>query len=171
MTLLPKPSRTARKLAQKEARASRVKHEKDQKALVRRRDKKCRFPFCGCKGLGLALHVSHEEAHKGMGGDPGLERSWSSQMLLLCSHRHQDGIISRHRGNLRTEPVTERGADGPVKFVIDVSALPVDLQPSGYRMFANSPWRDIAVESSPGVIAPLTGWQTAVIAELRRMVL
>lgn len=147
-----KPSRTARMKAKKEKRAARRKAESDAKADVRRRDRVCRFPLCGCRRLGLRLEVSHQE-HKGAGGNPDGSRSRRSSMILLCTHRHQDGVFSRHKGTLRIRELTPEGTDGPVAF----------------DLLMNGEWRMVARESRPGELEPLTPWQSKVIALLALM--
>lgn len=170
MTLLPKPSRTERVKAKKATRAAQVKHEKDEKAKVRRLDKTCRFPLCGCRALGLRLEVSHQE-HKGMGGNPSGDRSTADQMILLCVHRHQDGLISRHKGTLRVVALDEqKGMRGPVGFDVDVSALPEALRPADLPPGHLEPtWRRLATENRQGGASTGTAWQAYVLLELRKM--
>lgn len=121
----PKPSRTARKKATHETRQSRRRDEVRVKAIVRRLDRVCRFPLCGCKKVGGAtcvLESSHLE-HKGMGGDKDGHTSDARNLLLLCAHRHRYGAVSRHRGTLRWEPLTDQGCRGPVRWLVDGSLL------------------------------------------------
>lgn len=115
----PKPSRTARKKANTKKKVEIRKYETDNKAAVRRREGfKCRFPLCGCAKFKLRLECSHNE-HKKMGGDKVGNRSETSNMALLCEHRHQTGIFSRHAGTLMVRFLTARGFDGPVIWLID----------------------------------------------------
>lgn len=138
---IPKPSRTARKLAEHKRRLERETHEETEKRAVRRRDKRCRFPLCGCHRLGLRLEVSHD-VHKGAGGNPTGDRSDRRSMILLCVHRHQDGLVSRHKGTLRILPLVRGlGFEGPVRFMWNTIEL--------------------ARESAPGVLEPLTEEQRA----------
>lgn len=147
-----KPSRTARKIAQKQKRTTLQTRERNEKAKVRRRDRFCRFPLCGCRRLGLALdarpEVSHQQ-HKGMGGNPTGDRSVAEEMILMCFHRHQDGIISRHKGTLRARYLTPNKANGPIAWDIDVSMgeWPPSVRPK---------WREVARETAVQQWEPFT---------------
>ncbi len=156
--MLVKPSRTARKKAERETKLAREKHESTNKQLVRVRDlRRCRFPLCGCKKLGLRLEVSHDR-HKGMGGNPEGDRSLMPRMILFCVHRHQDGAISRHKGTLRTVPLTSRGNNGPVAFEVILEAL------------TGAPeWVEVARERSVCELEPLLEWQRTVLLKLAEM--
>jgi len=127
-----KPLRTARKIAEKQTRLDRQSHERYAKARVRKRDRFCRFPLCGCRRLGLALKASPEVSHnrhKGAGGNPTGDRSLASGLILLCRHRHQDGAVSRHAGTLRAVALTAEGMNGPIAWVVDASAVYPELKP------------------------------------------
>lgn len=90
----------------------RTRFEKD---AVRRRDVRCRWPDCeNCRKYQPRLEVAHLN-DKGAGGDHG-ERSTADQMMLLCFLTHQ-GPRSLHSGDLRVEPLTEHGTDGPCMFL------------------------------------------------------
>jgi hypothetical protein len=117
---IPKPSRTERKLRKQQARREVEKYERDNKAKAKRRDGgRCRFPMCGCGRLKLRLESSHQE-HKGMGGDPSMLRSETSNLITLCVHRHQDGAISRSKGTLEARPLSDAGCDGLVAWWVDL---------------------------------------------------
>lgn len=116
-----KPSRTARKIKERQTKLDRKATERKIMNEVRKRDRVCRFPMCGCKKLGLNLEVAHLR-HRGMGGNPLGDRTNTAEMILLCSHRHQFGGVSLHRGTLRIVPLTEDGCDGPVRFEVDGDA-------------------------------------------------
>lgn len=156
-----KPSRTARKLATRKTRLERRTKEDQEKAKVRRRDRRCRFPLCGCRKLQLRLEVSHQE-HKGIGGNPAGDRSTADKMIYLCVHRHQDGAISRHKGTLRIIARTAEGMNGPVIFEVDMNRLEQNAA-SGQK------WRRVAWESKPGVLEPLEPWQRALLEQLAEM--
>jgi hypothetical protein len=87
--------------------------EKSAKADAKRRDFPCRWPGCDCAKRGLRGEAAHIQG-KGMGGDHGL-RTTAANLAFLCHRRHQ-GPRSLHSGDLRIEPLTERGMDGPVAF-------------------------------------------------------
>lgn len=107
-TACPKPARgTAR--AMREAARQRAKAlELREKAACRRRDgDRCRWPSCGST-------VRIESAHlrsKSVGGP-----SDRANLLRLCEAHHR-GARSLHSGDLRIEPLTERGTDGPLLFL------------------------------------------------------
>lgn len=157
-----KPSATARKLAKNKDRRELVKHERDEKAKVRKRDLyRCRFPLCGCRDAKLRLEVSHQQ-HKGAGGDPTGDRSLAAGMILLCVHRHQDGAVSIHKGTLRVKPRTPHGTNGPCSFFIDAS---VD-DSTGDR---TPRWVEVARESKVQKIEPLTIKQHTLLLGLARL--
>lgn len=157
-----KPSRTARKLKEKATRLKRKTYERDNKADVRKRDRSCRFPLCGCRRLGIRLEVSHETAHKGAGGDPKMQRSAARDMLYLCVHRHQHGRVSRHAGTLKSRYLTPARYDGPIEWLVDTAAL-------DSLKAAIGSWRMLARESAPGVLEPLTDWQRTTLEKLATM--
>lgn len=159
----PKPSRAARLLKKHQTRTKRVTSEKKNKAEVRKRDKVCRFPRCGCRKMKLPLESSHH-IHKAMGGDSTGERSSPDLMVLLCSHRHRDGNISRHHGTLRPVFLTADAFKGPIAWEVDWANL--------HTGTVNEPdWREVARERSVGVWDPFTEWQIEVLDELAGMAL
>lgn len=105
----PQPAIFERKARKRE----RDKHEDDVKAQVKRRDlQKCRWPRCEFK------HYRIEAAHldaSGMGGDPNGERMTRANLITLCWLHHQ-GPVSLEKHDLKVEPITDRGCDGPVEF-------------------------------------------------------
>jgi hypothetical protein len=141
--MFPKPSRTARKLQTRGLRSARLAHEQREKAKVRKRDKGCRFPLCGCRRLGLRLEVAHgvlddpKSQHKGMGGNPKGDRSDAKLMVLLCDHRHQFSVWSAHAGTLRAVARTADGFDGPVTW---------QVQQGDFG------WVDVAYETAPSAL-------------------
>lgn len=163
MSTLPfqKPSRTARKREALESRRDAVRAEMAEKRKVRARDRRCRFPLCGCGPMRLRLEVSHD-FHKGMGSKGGV--SLASLMVLLCEHRHQHGAVSRHKGTLRAKYLTPDGYDGPVAWEIDMEALRRPRWQSVEPRFA-----EVARESRPGQIEPLQVWQREALETLSQM--
>jgi hypothetical protein len=117
-----KPSRTARKAAERQTKKDRKAHEDREKKKVRLRDKGCRFPLCGCKKLGRRLEVSHY-IHKGMGGNPSGDRSLEPLMVQLCVDRHQFSNVSMHKGTLRPVFLTDENFNGPIAWEVNISAL------------------------------------------------
>lgn len=162
MAPLWKPSRTDRKKLTLSRRRERKQNEDGAKAEVRKRDKfRCRFPLCGCGKLKLPLEVSHD-FHKGIGGNPKGDRSTPEIMVLLCNHRHQYGKVSRHAGTLRALAQTGDGYNGPVTWQVEGSALGMPEW--------DGQWIELARESSPGVLEPLTDWQREALTQLAMMV-
>lgn len=134
-----KPSRTARKAAERQTKKDRKAHEEREKKKVRLRDKGCRFPLCGCKKLGRRLEVSHY-IHKGMGGNPSGDRSLEPLMVQLCVDRHQFSAVSMHRGTLRPVFLTDDQFNGPIAWEVNVGAF----------LAAADTFEEVARESSPG---------------------
>lgn len=174
-----KTPRTATKIAKHRQRQARTKKENDNKAEVRRRDKGCRFPLCGCKKLGLALkarpEVSHDR-HKGAGGNPDGSRSAARHMIHLCLHRHQDGIFSRHKNTIRNRYLDQELANnGPIAWDIKaedardyfgedaghVNAFDLSMLPDG--------WLELARESKRGQLLELLPWQRRILERLAEM--
>ncbi len=135
-------------------------HELKEKAKVRTRDKKCRFPLCGCKKIKLALEVSHCLRHKGMGGNPKGDRSMADQMIYVCNARHRANRYAIDRGTLEVRPLTDRGTEGPVEWWIC-------FQPDD--PLAESIWALLAREKAIGQHEPMNGWQSAQLRILAEM--
>lgn len=166
-----KESPTKRRIAKFNARKDVKLHEEREKRKVRARDKyRCRFPLCGCMKIGLPLHVSHDE-HKGrFGAKESVRRSVEAKMVLLCSARHMDNAISRHKGTMRAFALTDVGYNGPVRWEID-AALAVELDervvPQGE---CDDPeWYVVATETQRGVLGPLSDVQREVLTALAEM--
>lgn len=161
------PGPTAKKRARKKRKLS--SDERQQKELVRLRDKHCRFPRCGClwnrrtDPMKRVLTVSHD-FHKGMGGDPTGGVSIASLMIALCKWRHQDGRVSRHAGTMKTQYLTPDNNDGPVAFLVDLFAL----YPGLYT--EKGIWFEVARETERGVVGQLTAEQDQVLLDLAEMV-
>jgi hypothetical protein len=130
-----KPARSSR-IDKRRAKLDRKAQEDKEMAVVRRRDKRCRFPLCGCGKLKLTLQVSHKE-HRGMGGNPAGDRTDRRTMVLVCIARHRGNSISLDRGTLKWEPVNaDLGANGPIEWY--------EASPDG--------WDLLAAERTPGVL-------------------
>lgn len=157
-----KPSRTARKMAEQRDDRKQQTKELDAKAAVRRRDRFCRFPQCGCRRIRLRFEVSHV-THKGMGGNPAGDRSTTEGMVYLCTHRHQHGEISRHAGTLRARFLTGEGYDGPVEWWVNLEGH-IDGRGPG----ADS-WFLLATESGVQQLETLTPAQQSVCDYLAKM--
>jgi hypothetical protein len=111
----PKPGKGSSLIARVARQKATRAHEAKEKAKVRARDKRCRWPECkNCRDYSPRLEVAHLDA-KGMGGDHGM-RTTADRMMLLCYLQHQ-GVVSLHSGDLRIETLTPKGTNGPCRFL------------------------------------------------------
>ena len=134
-----KPPPLARKVRKAIARKPQVSKERANMDAVRREDKYCRFPWCGCRKFKLTLHVAHLH-HRGIGGNPKGDKSDPSKMILLCSARHRENAISLDRKTLRIRPLTDKGTRGPCAFDVDMRT---------YRgQGGESEWSEVARETA-----------------------
>jgi hypothetical protein len=87
-------------------------YEAREKAKVRARDRKCRWPHCDCHKLNLPLEVAHVVS-KSIGGSND-----AANLILLCIEKHQ-GRPSLHSGDLEVRPHDEsKGTNGPCDFLV-----------------------------------------------------
>lgn len=115
--------------------------EKKEKALVRARDKQCRWPHCeNCRNYKPRLEVAHMEP-KGSGGDHGV-RTRADLMILIdfLTHQGSDGL---ERGERFIEPLTDAGTNGACAFYVKVYS---ETKPGEWT------WHCVGVERSVGVI-------------------
>lgn len=135
--------------------------ERSSKSEVRRLDRYCRFPKCGCGKKGYALAVAHLE-HKGIGGNPAGDRSEIERMILLCAPRHREHKYSLDRSTIRIEPTTAAGTRGPCVWSVYVR-----------RAFAGGAqhvgWIEIGREITPHFFEPFTSEQLAILKKLAEM--
>ena len=94
---------------------------------ARRRDVYCRFVDCDC-GREItswrAPEVSHKR-HRGMGWNPALDRTTPEELLLLCPRRHKESLWSVDQGGVYWVPMSpEKGANGPIIWLLDTTKLP-----------------------------------------------
>lgn len=135
------------------------RQERANKEEVREREgHRCRFPLCTCHRFNLFLEVSHRE-HKGMGSDPTGERSVPALMLLICNVRHKESPLSIDKKTIRWEPLTAAGANGPIAWFLDIGAF------SGGTI-ARGTWAELARESAPGRLEPLSENNRAILERL-----
>jgi hypothetical protein len=130
------------------------------KAEVRRRDKGCRFPGCGCRRMRLSLEVSHKE-HKGAGGNPAGDRSAPELMVQVCRERHKANPFSIDRGTIAWEPVSKRaGANGQIVWRVDVALLRYYMEggrrPDSVRLVEVA--RETAVGAAWAEVVPQYAW-------------
>lgn len=137
--------------------------EDAHKRTVRRRDRFCRFPLCGCKTFKLRLDVSHGQ-HKGMGGNPKGDRSQPEGLILLCAARHRENSISVDRGTLRIRPLDRvYGLSGPCAFLVDVNKLRDDYGAHPQK------WVEVARETTRHVLEPFKPAQRDLLERLAGM--
>lgn len=168
-----RPSRAARKADERKTKLDRKAHEEREKKKVRLRDRRCRFPRCGCHKLKLRLEVSHSGGHKGMGGNPSGDRSLAESMVLLCVTRHQDSLTSVHRGTIRTVYLTDRSYAGPVAWLVDSGTLAryrhlLPARCQGLCIDAEG-FVEVAREIGQNLLAPLEDWQEQLLCLLATM--
>lgn len=108
----PKPPRGSGVLEREKADRERREHEEQVAKAVKKRDGRCRWPEAHkCRGELEAAHI----VDKGMGGDHGL-RTYTGNEITLCRWLHRSGPESIHGKQLKVEPLTPDGADGPCAF-------------------------------------------------------
>lgn len=141
--------------------ASSKKKEISEKTKAKRRDRRCRFPLCGCHRHGFALHAAHFIQHKGMGGNPTNTRSTADKLITVCAPRHREHPISLDRGAIQCEPIDAAlGADGPVVWY---------LTGFGEKVYPGKRRFEVAREVRPGVLEPLTDTQRTILKRLALM--
>ena len=164
----PKPERIMDRVRRHMKRRDTKAAEERVMRQVRREDRYCRFPLCGCGKLKLPLDVAHagDEGHRGMGGNPSLSATTPENLILLCRPRHRAHKFAIDKKTLRVEPLTARGLRGPVRWLIDPEATQVNelLVWRGDRL-----WFPLAMESRPHVVMPLSAPQSAILHLLAGM--
>ena len=131
----PKPARGSYTLAREAAEAEATELEIAVKKVVKARDGKCRWPQkhkCR-KGLECA-HLKDAS----LGGEIA-----TFNLILLCGWLHRRGPESIHSKDLKIEPLTERGADGPCAFFVKIYS---ETRLGEYR------WRCVARERAVGIV-------------------
>lgn len=95
-------------LERDEQRANDRTKERDEKAKAKRRDGRCRWPMKHvCRGGLESAHIRDAS----LGGEMD-----SSNLVTLCAWIHRRGPESIHGKQLRIDPVTSAGANGPLIF-------------------------------------------------------
>lgn len=106
----PKPVKGASHVARVRRRKADEAEERAHKVTARARDGfACRWPGCDCRARRDRLEVAHLVS-KSRGGSND-----TAKLVTLCRSRHQ-GRPSLHSGELRIEPLTAAGANGPLAF-------------------------------------------------------
>jgi hypothetical protein len=165
-----KPLAATRRLKRRRDRSAlRTTEDKNKQAARRRDGHRCRFPRCGCRRVSIRLEASHLK-HKGAGGNPSGSRSTPAGLILMCAQRHQDGVVSVHKGTLRVRPLTRKGCDGPVAWLLPIDTTDALLaHRAGVTFPKGRGWVEIARESAVQQLEPLQSWQTIILAELAEM--
>lgn len=168
-----KPVRGTAKRERRARKDTRDAKELLEKKAVRRRDRVCRFPLCGCRRAGLALHVSHVQ-HKGAGGNPAGDRSVRDLMVLVCVMRHRESRFAIDQQTIRWRALTAKGADGPIVWEADRETLLRSgctgngPEPASWATLDGG-WLELARESAPGKLDPTYGVRRAILEDLARM--
>lgn len=130
MPAIPKPLRGQHVLDLEAVRAEYKKTLEGAKKSAKLRDSfACRWPeIHKCRGLLEGAHLIDAS----LGGEP-----IRSNIICLCAWIHRRGPQSIHGKQLRIEPETEHGADGPLSF---------------YREDGNGEWTCVGVETAVHVL-------------------
>ncbi len=154
---------------------------------ARGRDEYCRFPLCGCRATGMIprsfggfdSEVSHAK-HRGMGGNPEGDRTVPALLLLVCNWRHKLSKFSIDQKTIRWVPLTADGANGPIRWLIDVEVflahrLPIPVHIAAVvKTFSPIesdpfPFVEVARETAPHEYEPFTDAQKTVLDYLSKM--
>lgn len=129
MPAIPKPQRGSLVLEREKQRAELRARERFEKGVAKRRDGGCRWPIKHmCRGGLEAAHLRDAS----LGGE-----MISENLIVCCAWIHRRGPESIHGKQLKVEPETGAGADGPCSF---------------YRMDESGTWTCVGVESAIGVL-------------------
>jgi hypothetical protein len=141
-----KQSREVRQIDKQAKRAKVKTAEKKEKQAAKTVVVGCRWPKFDhwskrhvCVGQ---LEAAHGTAI-GMGGDKDGSRTSRRDLLVVCSLIHL-GEYGIERHGRKWEPLTYRGAEGPVAFY--------KREPAEGKVGEWGEWTLIAVESSPGIL-------------------
>lgn len=174
-----KPERIVDKVRRHLQRRQTVDAEQLIMRAVRRADRYCRFPLCGCGRLKLSLEVAHagEQGHRGMGGNRSGSATTPENLILLCRPRHRAHKFSVDKKTLCIEAMTDQGLRGPVQWLIDVAVVESLESPSAWAPHwaelaherDGRHWYRLARETAPHHCEPLTEAQAAVLKMLAGM--
>ena len=170
----PKPERIMDRVRRHMKRQETKAAEERVMRQVRREDRYCRFPLCGCGKLKLPMDVAHagDEGHRKMGGNPSLSATTPENLILLCRPRHRAHKFAIDKKTLRVEPLTERGLRGPVAWSIDHLAVcrmvGMDITDAEGLPFQPE-WYLLAREISPHQCEPFSPAQSAILQLLAGM--
>lgn len=171
----PKPDRIMGKVRRHLKRRDTKAAEDAIMRQVRREDRYCRFPECGCGKMKLGLDVAHLE-HRGMGGNPKLDRTTPAGLILLCRARHRAHKFALDKKTIRCEPLTDMGSRGPVRWEIPLREACELLNENDlkncqldYDDVDRFSWMVLAVEQSRHVFEAFTPAQSAILRHLSTM--
>jgi hypothetical protein len=116
MADLRKPAKGSGLIARTLSKKARRAFEERQKAIVRKRDQRCRWPRCeNCRLYKPRLEVAHVVRAKGMGGDHGTVSTPRHLMLLDClTHAEEE----RNRRSILPRDAA-LGTDGACEFWVE----------------------------------------------------
>lgn len=150
---IAKPMKGADKLERQESRAEIDKKEEKNKAIAKKKDGKCRLPFCPwCAAFDNQVHDgAHVLGAKGMGGDPSLEVSQPEHLMRLCRLSH----ASQEKHEWAVEPLTELGTRGVCEFYIVQDVYDLETQKfTATRVL----WAREKAIGQPDAAAPYAKW-------------
>lgn len=112
---IAKPRRGDARLKANEIKRTRKAREDAAIRAAKRRDgHTCRVPRCRYQHEAFVLDGAHmKDRHRGMGGNPSLDRTTRATVICLCRRHHDD--YDKHDA-LRIEPVTAQDFDGPCEW-------------------------------------------------------
>lgn len=120
--MLPKPESRRRAKARRDrkesaviARVRNAVYDRDGYCRIGR-DWRLRALLGRCDGWSEWAHIGEKRRSHTRGMDPEVRHD-SAGSMMLCHRHHQDGSGSYDRHGFEVEPLTERGADGPLRFV------------------------------------------------------
>lgn len=140
-------------------REKAVGKEQQVMRAVKAEDKYCRWPLCNCKKFKLRQDTCHL-VHRGQGGNPAGDRTKPEILIVLCSARHRENIVSLDRSTLQIRPLTEHGMRGPCAFDVDAASI---------KPRAKARWIEVARETARHVYEPFTVEQRAILTRLAEM--
>lgn len=111
----PKPARGTALLEREKRTAERKAFEDAVIAEAKKLDgNRCRWPEKHkCRG---ELEGAHVFQHRGMGGNPALDRTTVDAILTVCAWIHRRGPESIDGKQLKVEAETSQGTRGPLSF-------------------------------------------------------
>ena len=115
----PKPESRRRTKGRKKRHEATV--ARSVRAIVADRDGRCRLfgttIFGCCAGRSEWAHMDNGRRFKTRGMRNPHDRHRTDASLILCGSHHQHGPFALDRHTLLIELLTDRGADGPLRFL------------------------------------------------------